>query len=450
MALFSEVLREAREKSGLGVEALARILELSPQEIARYETDNDAPLPVLERYATIFGTPFHAFLKGGAVQSPATLLFRSAAEQGSDLGELLQSSDLNLLGDFLVVTAEVADLEGRLTTRPHPVKLTALRAPDVALPEWEQGRDLALAVRKELGLGSEPIDSMISLLETRYDAMLFFVETGQLDAAVQGASTLVPRPAILINLIGGRMAWWTTRVNLAHELCHLLFDFRGQARPYLVSPPGSGGDWKLVERFRSIERRANAFAVHLLAPGEGLRRLIGRMSPDSDRAIDAVCRHFGVGRTVAIRRLGQEFRISQSWQRLKLQGAGDNHDSGHPDAKVAVGLRTGAVRDLVRRGLEEGKLDSVEARGMLRTPMHVALDFDGFSDPPVISEEQAARTRAEAIAHSRGESNFWSTAARRTEMGWEVELRCMQDSEAKPIATKFVHLSAGLEPFEAI
>lgn len=438
----SAILCEVRARSGLAVEELARILELTAQEVRNYEAGQQPPLWVLERYATTFGTPLAAFLAGGAAQSPATLLFRSAAEHGSDLGKLLQPSDLRVLGDFLVCVSEFAELE----RRPELVrrtKLSSVSAADVVAPEWEQGRDLAWAVRHELELGVEPIESMVGLLQDRLDVLLFFVNPEQLDASVQGACTLAPRPAILVNLIGGRQAWWMTRISLAHELCHLLFDFGATTQPYLVSPPGSGGQWRIVERFRSIERRANAFAVHLLAPGEGIRRVIGRRSPDSDQAIDGVCRHFGVGRTVAVRRLAQEFRLAEAWAEQQLDQVGETHESQHPDAVVPVGLRAGRLREWVGHALERGEIDSVRARGILRTPLHVELEFGDFRDPPVIDAQYAARSKAEALEHARGESNFWSTGARQTDDGWEVDLCLLREGEQ---TQRVVRLSHGLEP----
>lgn len=443
MEPFAAILREARESAGLGVDALARVLDLPADEIGGYENDRPVPQQVLERYATTFGTPFGDFLEGAAARAPATLLFRSAAQHGADLGELLQGSDLRVLGDFLVCVSEVADIEARLS-HAHQGADANLRAPDIAEPEWEQGRELALALRRELGLRNDPIDSMLELLRGHFDVLLFFVEPGQLDAAVQGASTLVPRPAILVNLIGGRRAWWSTRVSLAHELCHLLFDFRGRAQPYLVSPPGSG-DWRLVDRFRGIERRANAFAVHLLVPGEGLRQLVGDAAPDSDHIIDAVCRHFGVGRTVAIRRLGQEYHLTQSWQDRKLQVQGDDHDDEHPDADIPVGLRAGVVRTWVERAFAQGVLDGLEARSILNIPIHQPLEIDDILlEPPLISEEQAARTKAEAFVYESGYRDPCSEAARRTDTGWTVDVRCVQ-VEPHARLTKVVRLSPEFE-----
>jgi Zn-dependent peptidase ImmA (M78 family) len=440
----SEILCQARAGTGLEVEDLARILELPARDVGDYEGGRQPPLWVLERYATTLGTPFAAFLQGGAAQSPATLLFRSAAEHGSDLGKLLQPSDLRVLGDFLVCVSEFAELERRPETA-RQTKLSTISAADVTEHEWEQGRDLALAVRHEFGLGVEPIESMVGLLQDRLDVLLFFVR-GQLDDSVQGASTLAPRPAILVNLIRGQAAWWATRVSLAHELCHLLFDFGAAARPYLVSPPGSGGQWGIVERFRSIERRANAFAVHLLAPGEGIRQVLAQRAPDSEQAIDGVCRHFGVGRTVAVRRLAQEFQLSETWMVQKLDRVGEPHEPQHPDAAIPLGLRAGRLRELVGRALASGDIDSVQARGILRTPLHVELDFGVFRDPPVIDEQHAARSKAEALAHARGESNFWSTDARRTNDGWDVDLCFLRDGKK---TERVVRLSHGLEPLPA-
>ncbi len=68
-----------------------------------------------------------------------------------------------------------------------------------------------------------------------------------------------------------------------------------------------------------------------------------------------------------------------------------------------------------------GVIDSIAARSILQMPMSAPLELEGFRDEPVISEAMVARSKAEALFR---ENECWSTGARRTDFGWEVELSC--------------------------
>lgn len=124
---------------------------------------------------------------------------------------------------------------------------------------WESGYRLARAVRNRLSLaGDESIDVERVLRNLDVDVQdLDLGDTGVLGAciAAPGYSPLVVINTVCPDAIGvsGR------RVTLAHELCHLLFDrsrLRGLAR----------FERGLADGDRSIEKRANAFAIELLVP----------------------------------------------------------------------------------------------------------------------------------------------------------------------------------------
>ncbi|MCA9701797.1 MAG: hypothetical protein KC431_30025, partial [Myxococcales bacterium] len=392
----------------------------------------------------LFGLGIEQLLESRAPSSPATLLFRSAAEYGGDLGKALRPEDLRVLGDFLVCTASMHALETQLdcpSARGFSFSRVALSE-----PAWQQGQEFAARVREELGLGDEPIPSMISLLQDRLHWSLFFITPDRLSSAVEGASTLLPKPAILINLVGGSESWWHTRVCLAHEMCHLLFDSTAQARPYAISPMGGmegRKEWRLLEHFRGIEQRANAFAVHFLAPSSRLRREVGKLAPDSEQAITAICRTFGIGRVVAIRRLGHEYGLSDETQRRMLEREPDTrHERDHADAAEAHGFRAGRLTALTITALKAGKIDAVSARSILRVPMSEPLPGDGGPElAPLISKERLACYHAEAHLRASDSKPWWSSKAHPTERGWEVQLHCGADERT-------VVLSPTCEPLD--
>lgn len=440
MKRLADVLRCAREGAGLTQEAMARLLDVP--EVGGFEAGSaSVPLWLLERAATTFGVTIERFLAGEVGASPAALLFRSAAEHGVDLGDVLTAEDLRVLGDFLVCAEARSELEGALGEPPPripQVPVAALRE-----PEWEQGQEAAEVARRALGLGDEPIPSMVDLLEGMGWA-LWFVTPDELQASVQGASLLRPRPAILVNLVGGSESWWRTRISLAHEMGHVLVDGGTAGRPYLVSPEGnlqSRHEWGIVERFRAIERRANAFAVHFLAPSRAVRSLVGTSSPEFERTIDAVCVTFGIGRTVAIRRLGHEFRLSEEAQTRMIARGGQaaSHASSHPDGRVQGGLRRGRFVEVVGRAVAARLVDSVRARALLKLPMSARLP-DGAGGEALVRGEALARVRAEAwLGEQRVAVS--TSLARRIASGWEVEVTTGGGG-----GTRIVHLSESFSP----
>lgn len=360
----------------------------------------------------------------------------------------LDPKDLRVLGDFLACAADVDRLR-QLTGRAPPVELS-LEPADLSQPEWEQGREFAGRARAKLGLGDAAIESMVALLEDQLRWTLFFVLPEQLSPDVHGACTHLPTPAILINLISGRDAWWRTRVSLAHELCHVLYDTGSHGRPYLISPDGklmSRGNWELVERFRGIERRANAFAVHFLAPDSGIRACVGGDAPDSQDVINRVCVTFGIGREVAIHRLGHVYDLSgDAKERALYREPQATHERAHPDAAVHVGLRSGKLHRLTLEAARCELIDPVEARSILRVPMSSALPDAGIAEAPLVSDDLLARARAEAHERALGTQQCWAGDARRLGDRWEVELHYRQGDS---MARKIVQLSPGFAPLSS-
>jgi transcriptional regulator with XRE-family HTH domain len=446
MSLFAPTLRQARETASLTVEAMARLVGLEPAEVERIESGEAVPaFATLKRYARIFGARTDRFFAGGGSASPATLLFRSAAEHGADLGAVLTGDDLYVLGDFLASVADVEELERSLGEPPAIVP--KLESADLTDPEWPQGQEFAARAREALGLGLDPIPSMKALLEERLYWSVFFVTPHELSPALQGASTIEPRPAILVNLVEGRESWWRTRVSLAHEMCHILYDSRTIARPYLISPQGElqgRREWAIVDRFRGLERRANAFAVHFLAPSAAIRAVVGGMPPDSERAIGAVCAALGIGRTVAVRRLGHEYRISEEAQNQLIERGSDTAPAKHhPDAEIVPGLRRGRLEALVDRAFSAHTIGAVSARAYLDIPLSEPLPGVGSGREPLLTKERVACSRAESIVRASGGKGCWASEVRRTDRGWEVVVSYPQPDR---IITKTVHLSTTFEP----
>lgn len=448
MSGIATILQQARETARLPIESMAHLVGLETAEVERIERGEAEPaFATLKRYATIFGTRVSRFVGGGEPISPAMLLFRSAAEHGADLGSVLGSEDLHLLGSFLACVADVQELE-RVLGDP-PAHVPKLQSEDLADLEWPQGQEFAARAREALGLGVEPIASMTALLEERLRWSLFFVTPAELSSNLRGASTVTPSPAILVNLVKGNENWGGTRMTLAHEMCHILYDARAASRPYIISPRGTlegRREWAVVERFRGLERRANAFAAHFLAPSAAIRDLVGTRAPDSPEAIEAVHATFGISREVAVHRLGHEFPLSVEAQSRMLSNISLAYAKDHPDARVEPGLRRGKLASLVERALSASRIGGVMAHTILDIPLSEPLPGVGPGREPLITKEQVARSKAEIYARAHGERDCWSSEARRTEQGWEVVMHYPRPTGT---ITQTIHFSNAFEPLSS-
>jgi Zn-dependent peptidase ImmA (M78 family) len=130
--------------------------------------------------------------------------------------------------------------------------------------EYKQGIRLSRKVRERLNLQSNPIKSIQEILDKVGILLLF----ANLPEAVAGIAVIDPShgPTIAVNLAGRNENLWFLRFTLAHELCHVVFD-RGNQHA-LARYDGYS---QLDSSNQKQERRANAFAAHLLAPSAGFR-----------------------------------------------------------------------------------------------------------------------------------------------------------------------------------
>jgi hypothetical protein len=225
----------------------------------------------------------------------------------------------------------------------------------------------------------------------RLGVQLFWTSPEELYPTIDGACSLSPRPAILVNLVEGPQCWWRTRMTLGHELCHLLCDQGPSGGRFALfsprMPKASKQRWQLFEGFERIERRASAFAACFLAPSEGVRRLVGHLDVTSEEAIQKVGLTFGLGRTTAINRLQSVFGFGPQVRRTMAARSANHWASGeHPDlVKEGVGLRSGVFATLAFAAFRRGLLDRVRVREYLRRR---------FTDPLPEGEGLSAEQRA--------------------------------------------------------
>ncbi len=366
----TEILKQALEAAKLSLEDLAawsRIDEQVLQQVVAGQTRLNAKQ--LDRVACAFGLRFEDFLRGDAVSAPMTLFLRSASEQDLDIRSVLTTEVDLALGEFQRVVRDIADVETALGISPP----TLPSIPDRSnASQIHLGDHQAQRVREYLNLGLSPIPSMKSLVES-LGIRIVWVSQDQVDRLVEGACIAHPRPAILVNLIEVGKKPWHARTTLAHELCHLLFDMKQKNRQVLVSRAGG----TLPQWFDDMEQNARAFAACLLAPTEGVKHLVGRIDPTSERAIRTIGEYFGVGRTVAINRLQDVFGLSDQ-KRMEMvvrQPEAYQADFSADAPPEEIGLRGEPLRSLLVEAVGSEKLSPDDARKMLGIGMQEPLPF---------------------------------------------------------------------------
>jgi transcriptional regulator with XRE-family HTH domain/Zn-dependent peptidase ImmA (M78 family) len=416
-------LRALREAADLTRAQLAELLDEEEATLTTLEASTSTlDLELVERCARAFGMTVERLLATNAAKAPAPLLFRSLNREV--ISELHARGAHFALGDFLRTCEDLAELarlrERKGVSRSSLVeharkKLIPVPDDDPAL--YRQAEQLAIDVRTWLTLGDGPIASMVDVIEHRLSVPIVWTTPDEVDANIDGASTIDPIPAVLVNLVGGRERWWRTRMTLAHELCHLLFDALPDAdhhRMVMFSPHRDGSraahgrnrSYPLPDVLERMERRANAFAAYFLAPGKAIRRLVSHSDATSEHAVTLLCQQFAIGRVTAVNQLHHVWSLSNHERARMLDRAGEQAlPYEHPDADVPSGRapRCATLLDWVDHALAHGWIGKVRAHDYLG----LELSESRTGQPPVVSEAAAMRLRAYAYLGRRDLTVRW-------------------------------------------
>ncbi|MEZ4299946.1 MAG: ImmA/IrrE family metallo-endopeptidase [Polyangiaceae bacterium] len=168
--------------------------------------------------------------------------------------------------------AALAHVEGLLGL--PPTVRSQLR-PEAPRPEAaKDGYRLATRVRALLDNESGPIDDPRELLEDRFGVLVLALPLSSTRVhALTLKDNVTNAVAVVVNSAGERFQNpQALRVDLFHELAHVLFD-PPNGDINLVVDDADGADSK-----KHVEQRARAFAAEMLMPAEGLRRLLGKPS----------------------------------------------------------------------------------------------------------------------------------------------------------------------------
>ena len=321
----AEAIEEARAALGLPPAGFARVVGIAPGLLQRVQDDEGVRSEVVRRTAEVFGLDVPELLADGVAGRLPTAMLKSFAEHGRDAFDALVAEDVHRkLGSFTRAVRRKSWLR-RALGEPALDFPAELRPDARPIPEGSctpHGADqLAVEVRTRLRLGDARIPSMLSLIRERLNIEVHF--SRDLWRRIEGASISTRQArAVLINLgVDGGHKWWTTRMTLAHELCHLLFDggiFDGARGLLIWSPAASrwsesaGWEPRLGAghaRFLAVEQRANAFSAYFLAPPSGVRALFADSSPPRTwQTVSRVASHFGLSPLTAANVLTNVFQ----------------------------------------------------------------------------------------------------------------------------------------------
>lgn len=144
--------------------------------------------------------------------------------------------------------------------------LVRVTAPSATRVAREVGRRVALSMRQQLGLGTEPIHDLAQVVE-EFGVPVEF--STKLPDTLQGFTTwdLTSHGWSAVITINAKDVWTRQRYTLAHEFCHVLHG----DRPLDLT---SEYDGETVEKAKRdpLEARADSFAATFLVPRLGLQQ----------------------------------------------------------------------------------------------------------------------------------------------------------------------------------
>ncbi len=235
----------------------------------------------------------------GELPAPV-LLYRSASPR-------LSPSDVEALANLCEVAANAVGPTSTEWMDPDPCPLE---------PEecTASGVELALAFREKLGIPEDATLTGDRDLEAQIRELgISICDLALQDPKVDGVAVAGERhaPTIGVNKQGRfSRTQWGRRMSLAHELCHLAHDGGPTRRVGIVSNP-----WAPPE----LERRANAFAITLIAPAAAIEaELPGEPEDWTLAAVRRAMRSLGVGATALTWQLHNVGRITDADRRELL------------------------------------------------------------------------------------------------------------------------------------
>lgn len=364
-------LARAREAWEISVSDLADQCELSPSDVEAAER-GEGDVGTLGALAAGLGGSLDDLFAGRPFWEAPTIAFRAPRARLDRAAVRATLLRLSLAAAaYRDARRLVTDADDPLTIDPAPLG----DAPEV------QAETLAARVRELLSNPREPIASVRAVLNSfGFATFLSAFPASDLDGVSWRDVDGQGFAAANVNARRGRVT--AIRMTFAHELCHLLFDgSRGVPLGIMERRLGSED---------AAERRANAFAAHLLAPRNAVAAFLRRRGlpfgkPPHAQDVLALSSHFGMG----VEAVAGHLVTCRYWERddlglprhrslqTELVDGPDNAESHTQGPAWIVPLeRRGEVLDFATAALEGGKISLGRWRelvGLSPFEDHVAL-----------------------------------------------------------------------------
>ncbi len=298
---------------------------------------------------------------------------------------------------LLRVSVAARDLEGLrelLGREPRlPAASTLAPVPIVGDPA-KQAEALAAEVRKVLGNELEPMPSVRAAMR-RLGVPTFLTHLGTPNVDGLTWRDESGRAAVAANVAARRAMLTAIRMTFAHELCHVLFDGT-RLEPFGLVEKRSLADGS------DKERRANAFAAHLLAPLPAVRAFLrerGLQPGQKPLANDvrALSEHFQMGvEAVAghlvTAQLWDRRDMGSHWELATRRSNGEDDGELHPtEAEESIPLeRRGELLDWATNALERGVISVGRWRELVG--LRPAEDWRRVLDERQVARELEHRT----------------------------------------------------------
>ena len=378
---MKKIIHSARVSLGFKPEEVAAAAGWSRHRQQEIEQSDDPFTHELDRLTELLGVNLEAMLLDGLTDPhPVAALLKANAAT-------LPAHARFSISEAMSVAREARALERSLGYQHPMARLdefkgnTTYTHPRDGAPER-----LALATRKKLRLGEEPIVSMGKLLDDLGVLVLWDRLPSDIDAFCFANEEL--GGVIVGNLDGAHMKTaFGRRMAWAHELCHLLYDRAKmktlkrfcQMEVQERGPSGPGLDENKLSMDDKIERRARAFGVYFLAPTAAIKsRWQEREGAVGDR-VRGLMEEFGVGfeairwHLYNLNLLDREAPLrgvpSFCPQQLEASDAVPPQLQSLMDGGVSP-LRAGRLAELAREAVAARIIAESRQRELMKVPLH--------------------------------------------------------------------------------
>jgi Zn-dependent peptidase ImmA (M78 family) len=363
MASIGQIVRDRRDVLGLEPHAVAEQADVPLDALVAFEDDEGKiTAAALDRVARVLAIDPLALREGRLALRPTAALFFQQMSTFPDFRHE-DESPVALALERATNLLEVNDLLGRppsLRSRCEPLEPIAEAAKD--------GYRLAARVRAMLGNETKPLSNLVHILEEDFDILVRAEAlASSLVDALSAKDNESGAAAVILNLATTRRANpHTARVDLAHELAHVLFD-PANGRVNLVVDE----DGKENKSATLAEQRARAFAAEFLMPAEGLRDLLGKPQyamgmEEAMGIVDRVRSEFVTPIEIAVTHLvNREYVWSQIRTKLIDQARGREPARGPSAARIDLSGGPDVLLRRVRDALDHDLVTEGRARELL-------------------------------------------------------------------------------------